>query len=81
MFHVEQSVGAIRAVMRTPGAVHNDRALDARQRGEREMTYPENEVRPLVRGNAFAYPFDNPSLAVKAGCFLCKKFSAHYLIV
>jgi hypothetical protein len=77
MFHVEQSVGAVRAIMRAPGAIRNNRTLDARQRGEREMTYPENKVRPFVHGYPLAYPFDDPPFEVKAACLLCESFNTH----
>ncbi len=40
MFHVEQSVGAVRTVVGAYGAAGRNRTLNAGKRLEREMTYP-----------------------------------------
>jgi hypothetical protein len=80
MFHVEQSIEAKRTAMRTPGTTHHNRALDARERGQGEMAYPENEVRPLVCGDALAYPFNHPFFEMKAECFICQELDTHLII-
>ena len=44
------------------------RALNAGQRGKREMTNPDNEVRPFIHGNTFAHPLDHPLFEMKTDC-------------
>jgi len=76
MFHVEQqnllpelpvSVSAVGAFVRTGVTAGRHGTLNAGERGEREMAYPEHKVRPLVHRDFFAYPLDDPLFEMKAG--------------
>jgi len=60
------SVIAVRAVMGTAGAFSLDRALDAREGRQREVTYPESEVGPFVDRDSPTYSLDYPFLQMEA---------------
>jgi hypothetical protein len=53
-------ISTIRAVMLTRDAMSNNMTLDAQgRRWKREMTDPEDQVRPLIQRNTPAYSPDS----------------------
>ena len=70
------SVFAIWPVMRATGAMNKYRALDARQRRQREMAYPDHEIRPLIERDSLASAFCHPLFEVKASLFR-KEYFVH----
>lgn len=73
------SINTEGAVMGAMGVIDEDRALDARQGREREMTDPENKIRPSVHRDTFAHSPDHPLFEVKTDCFHGCGFDSHLI--
>lgn len=65
--------------MRAGRAVDGYRTLDAGEGRKGEVTYPENEVGPLIHRDPFTDPLDYPLFEVKAECLFSQELNAHYI--
>jgi hypothetical protein len=63
--------------VRAFSSLGDDRTLHTRQGRQREMAYPENEIRPSVQGIPPAYPLYNPFFKMETACSLCYEINTH----